>query len=92
MDYFAIAMTAIYNNVTLIPNWLLYIISGTFGSILIGLLHRSPKAPVKVKRQPNPRVVISAPVAEPSVTAAAADASPKGTKRGGGKTKKVGKK
>jgi hypothetical protein len=92
MDYFAIAMTAIYNNVTLLPNWLLYIITGAFGSVLIGLLHRSPKAPVKAKPQPNPRVVISAPAAEPSVTTATAGASSKATKRGGGRTKKDGKK
>ncbi|KIM76429.1 hypothetical protein PILCRDRAFT_12851 [Piloderma croceum F 1598] len=92
MDYFAIGMTAIYNNVTLLPNWLLYVMTGTLGSVLIGLLHRSPKVPVKVKRQPNPRVVISAPAAEPSVTTATASASSKATKRGGGKTKKDGKK
>jgi len=84
MNYFAVAMTAIYNNVTLIPNWLLYIITGTFGSVLIGLLHRSPKALVNVKRQPNPRVVISAPE---SPTRPTPGASSKNTKQRGGRTK-----
>jgi len=91
MKYFAIGMTAVYDNVTLMPNWLLYIVTGALGSVLIGLLHRSPTPPPRAYRQPNPRVVISEPVSEPSVTAPAAATSSKATKRGG-RSKKDGKK
>jgi hypothetical protein len=92
MEYIADAMATLYNITILIPNWLLYVLTGAMGSVVIGLLHRSPKTPAKAKPQPNPRVVISEPVSLPATTAATEAASPKVTKRGGAKTKKSGKK
>jgi hypothetical protein len=91
MDYFAAAMTTSYNNITLIPNWLLYIITGALGSFFIGILHRSPK--IETKPKPKPRVAASQQVSPTDVaTTTAAENSKPVTKRTGTKTKKNGKK
>jgi len=87
MDYVATAMTRVYNNVMMIPNWLLYIITGAVGSALIGFLHRSPKPP-KATLKPKPQAAVSEPVAPPSVTTATAAEGSRATKRGGSKSKK----
>jgi hypothetical protein len=84
MEYFAIVMTNTYNHVTLVPNWLLYLITGALGSVIIGLLHRSPQTPSKLTSQPKPKVVVTEPVA--------AAASPKAETKRGGTKKKNGKK
>jgi len=86
MEYLAIFMTTTYNTMVLLPKWALYIITGAFGSALIGFLHRSPMKPAQAP--PKPKVVASESVPTPS----AVTASPKATKRGGAKSKKSGKK
>jgi len=84
MEYFAIVMTNTYNHVTLLPNWLLYLITGALGSVIVGFLHRSPQTPPKLTSQPKPKVVVTEPVA--------AAASPKAETKRGGTKKKNGKK
>lgn len=86
MEYLAIVLTKSYNSVMILPKWVLYLITGALGSVIIGFLHRNPQQPAQVQPKPNPVVNETAPV--PPVP----PASPKATKRGGAKSKKTGKK
>lgn len=91
MNYFANGMTKSYNGMMTLPKWLLYVVTGAIGSLLIGLLHRNPKTPVAPKStQPKPQIVIT----EPTNDSLAAAASPKAgtTKKATVKAKKSGKK
>jgi hypothetical protein len=94
MEYFAVAMTKSYNNITMLPHWVLYIITGALGSLVIGLLHRSSNTPVKANPKLEPKAAVKEQVSPPATATATASAagSSNATKRGGTKTKKGGKK
>jgi hypothetical protein len=83
MDYLALVLTKIYNLTVYIPKWALFIVSGGIGSIIIGLLHRSPSGP-KVEKKAEP-------VAEP-VKPPASPAPGQNLKRAGTKQRKTAKK
>lgn len=51
MDIFAIYLTKVYNIVVLIPRWILYILSGVIGSVILNFLHRPKKQPAITKRE-----------------------------------------
>jgi hypothetical protein len=51
LDFFAVWLTKFYNVTLLIPRWLLVFGSGTFASLLIGFLHKSPNPPVAIQSQ-----------------------------------------
>ncbi|KAF9057814.1 hypothetical protein BJ165DRAFT_1329112, partial [Panaeolus papilionaceus] len=57
MDIFAKYLTKGYNTVMVVPRWILFIISGSTASLIIAVLHRSPKkkAPAAVKRESVPQ-------------------------------------
>lgn len=94
MEHFANAMTYSYNGMMLLPKWLLYVITGAVGSVIIGLLHRTPTPPAKKVGSvaaPAAGVGKVAAVKEVKVEGAKeAPASPK--KKGGAKGKKSGRK
>ena len=92
MEYFAVAMTKSYNNITMLPHWVLYIITGALGSLVIGLLHRSPNTPVKANPKLEPKVTVKEQVSSSATATATAAGSSNTTRRGGAKTKKGGKK
>jgi hypothetical protein len=54
MDYFALASTYYYNVISRIPKWLLLILSGSIGSILLGFFHKSSPAQPNQRRTVNP--------------------------------------
>jgi hypothetical protein len=88
MDYVGIVMTKIYNTMTMVPKWMMYIITGGIGSVLIRFMHRAPKTPPNnAAPKPKPKAALApavdVPVQPPSVTTGTAVASPKATKRGG---------
>jgi len=92
MEYLAIVLTKTYVSMISIPKWLLYIITGGIGSVLIGFMHRSSNKPTAPRAEPK---VVAAPSIEsvPISSSSAATTSPKGTaKRGGTKSKKTTKK
>jgi len=43
MDHFATVLTKIYNCAVVVPRWILLLLSGTVGSILINLMHKPGK-------------------------------------------------
>jgi len=43
MDHFATVLTKIYNCAVIVPRWILLLLSGTVGSILINLMHKPGK-------------------------------------------------
>ena len=43
MDHFAIVLTKIYNWTVVVPRWILLLLSGTVGSILVNLMHKPGK-------------------------------------------------
>jgi hypothetical protein len=88
MEYLAIFMTTTYNSMMILPKWVLYLITGALGSVIIGLLHKNPQQPAQVQPKPAPKPVIN----EPVPTLPAPTASSKTTKRGGTKSKKTVKK
>lgn len=88
MEYLAIFMATTYNGMMILPKWVLYLITGALGSVIIGLLHRNPQQPAKVQPKPTLKPVID----EPVPTLPAPTATPKATKRGGTKSKKTMKK
>ncbi|PPQ63148.1 hypothetical protein CVT24_005788 [Panaeolus cyanescens] len=67
MDIFAKYLTKAYNITILIPRWILFILSGSAASLIIAVLHRSPK-----KKAPTPgnTKVVPKPVAQPPSQAA----------------------
>jgi len=91
MEHFADAMTVTYNKVTLIPNWLLYVMTGAFGSFIISILHRnSPQTPAKPTIPPKSKAAVSSS-SQTIPTTPAASSNPD-AKRAGAKMKKSGKK
>ncbi|TDL29374.1 hypothetical protein BD410DRAFT_779774 [Rickenella mellea] len=90
-EWLAVVMTRIYDVVRPIPRWLLLIITGTLGSVLVNLLHRN-----KTQAPPEPEVqravapAVSVPAAEVPPSPSTAKAG--GAKSGGAKQRKGGKK
>ncbi|KZP07329.1 hypothetical protein FIBSPDRAFT_875573 [Athelia psychrophila] len=89
MEHFANSLAFSYNGMLLLPKWLLYVITGALGSVIISFLHRSettgPKPEVKAKTEAK----TAAAKIESAPEASAASPSPK--KKGGAK-KRQGKK
>ncbi|PBK93860.1 hypothetical protein ARMGADRAFT_1079355 [Armillaria gallica] len=52
MDFFATWMTKIYNVTVRLPRFVLLILSGTAGSLVIGLMHRNPPKQAVQKTEP----------------------------------------
>lgn len=92
MEYLAIVLTTTYVSMLSVPKWLLYLITGGIGSVLIGLMHKSGNKPAAPRVEPK---VAAAPSIEsvPVSGSSTATTSPKSTtKRGGAKSKKTTKK
>lgn len=90
MEYLAIVLTKTYVSMISIPKWLLYIITGGIGSVLIGFMHRGSK-PAAPRVEPK---VIAAPSIEsvPISGSSTVTTSKATVKRGGTKSKKTTKK
>ena len=80
-------MKFVYDWLVRIPKFVLMIITGALGSLIMRLLHREPEKP-QVKAQPTPKVQ---PKPKPA-PAEPASASPSPTKKQNTKSKKSGKK
>ena len=92
MEYLATVLTKTYVSMMSVPKWLLYLITGGLGSVLIGLMHRGSNKSAAPRVEPK---VSAAPSIEtvPISGGSAAATSPKATtKRGGTKSKKTTKK
>ncbi|KXN89503.1 hypothetical protein AN958_05665 [Leucoagaricus sp. SymC.cos] len=83
MDVFATTLTRVYNIVVLIPRWILYILTGVIGSVLINFLHRPSRKQVApkplVKREANASSTsqpVSSKLPEPSQTTPTQVSSP----------------
>ncbi|KAG7447652.1 uncharacterized protein BT62DRAFT_930677 [Guyanagaster necrorhizus] len=61
MDFFATWMTKVYNVIVRLPSFILLILSGTVGSLLIGLMHRNPPQQAVQRTEP-----VSQPVSPPA--------------------------
>ncbi|TFK55412.1 hypothetical protein OE88DRAFT_1672021 [Heliocybe sulcata] len=51
LDYLAVVLTKIYDVMVRIPRWLLVIVTGASGSVVLNLFHRKPKAPAAQQRR-----------------------------------------
>lgn len=72
MDLFAAYLTKVYNFVVLIPRWLLFILTGAIGSVIINFLHRPSKkqaaGKVPIKREPAPTSGAQTSTSKPGVS------------------------
>jgi len=82
MELLALVLTKIYNVTVKIPRWLLFVISGGIGSVIIGLLHRNPAK--ATAQTPSPVVDVVEPPSSPTPA--------QNTKRAGTRQRKAGKK
>ncbi|TFK72000.1 hypothetical protein BDN72DRAFT_816596 [Pluteus cervinus] len=89
LAYLAIALTKIYNVFVLVPRWMLFLFSGTLGSFIIGLLHRTPKEAKAAPAEGN--IDASSPQAVEGKTAAKPAAQPTATTTARGSTPQPGK-
>lgn len=87
LHYFALWLRKGYDYIAPIPKFLLMIISGGLGSLVMGLLHRQPKKKEEPKVQKKTVAVSEKPAETSSATA-----SPASAKKNAGKGKKNGKK
>jgi hypothetical protein len=87
LDFFAIWLTKFYNAVTLIPRWLLVFVSGTVGSLLISILHKTPKRPAATQSQSKSTPTTSLNPADTNTNAPQSD-SESTAKRAGAKQRK----
>jgi hypothetical protein len=53
MEWQAIFMTKCYNTIRVIPRWMLYMLTGVLGSLIMNLVHRGGK-PKPTKAEPTP--------------------------------------
>lgn len=80
MDLFATCLTNIYNFAVVIPRWLLLVITGGIGSVLLNFLHRpskkraAPNAPVKREATPAPAPAPQTTLEKPTTPAPAVKA------------------
>ncbi|KAJ3555875.1 hypothetical protein NM688_g2336 [Phlebia brevispora] len=88
LHYFALGMKYSYDTIVRVPKFILMIITGALGSLILRLLHSQPSKPAESK--PKQPVAKPAAVAEASSTPAPTPASP--AKKSGAKGKKTGKK
>lgn len=51
MDYFAAGMTKLYEIMTLLPRWAMFLISGSLASVIINYFHKSSAAATPARRQ-----------------------------------------
>lgn len=65
LDLFATYLAKIYNFVVVIPRWVLFILTGAIGSIIINFLHR-PSKKQPVRNAPAKREVATTPGAQPA--------------------------
>lgn len=95
MEHFANTLAFSYNGMMLIPKWLLYVITGAFGSFIISFLHRSDAPTPKPRSKPEAKAEAKPAAAKieaaPEASEAAASPSPSPKKKGGAK-KRQGKK
>ncbi|KAK0243281.1 hypothetical protein EDD85DRAFT_947424 [Armillaria nabsnona] len=79
MDFFATWMTKIYNVTVRLPRFVLLILSGTAGSLVIGLLHRNPPKQAVQKTEPAPQP--ASPATSGTSTATVSSGSKPATKQ-----------
>ena len=53
MEWQAIILTKVYNVISVMPRWALYVLSGVLGSFIMNLVHRGGK-PDSAKTEPVP--------------------------------------
>ncbi|KAK0207008.1 hypothetical protein DFS33DRAFT_1318408 [Desarmillaria ectypa] len=75
MDFFATWMSKIYNVTVRLPRFILLILSGTAGSIVIGLMHRNPPKQAVQKTEPASQPA-SAPISGTSTATASRGSKP----------------
>jgi hypothetical protein len=69
MEWQAIFMTKYYNTIGVLPRWVLYILTGVLGSLIMNLFHRGGK-PKPTKTEPAP------PSGSKAIAPATSDATP----------------
>ncbi|PSR77290.1 hypothetical protein PHLCEN_2v7983 [Hermanssonia centrifuga] len=84
IHYFALGMKKMYDTIVRIPRFLLMVITGALGSLVMKLMHRPPPETAN-KPEPEPK-----PLPVKAIAPATPSTSP--TKKGSGKTKKNGRK
>jgi len=81
MEYFALVLSKYHSGVSRIPKWLLLMLSGSAGSILLGLFHKNPPVQAQPRAAPAPPIAPSvAPTTTPKPQASPAPSKPKGGK------------
>lgn len=88
MHYLAQGMRTAYDFTSRVPKFVLMIMTGALGSLIMRLLHRPPKAKPATAAKPKPKAAV-APAPTASTTP---PGSPTAKKSGNGKGKKNGKK
>ncbi|KAI0691380.1 hypothetical protein BC835DRAFT_1547400 [Cytidiella melzeri] len=88
LHYFALGLRKLYDLIVPIPKFLLMIISGALGSLVMGLLHNSSKK----KEEPKTKQKRTTAVAEKPAAPTPTTSSPASPKKGSGKAKKGSKK
>ena len=98
MDYFATALTKIYDVTVMVPRWLLLLISGSLASAIVNLMHNSPSLWSKSTPKPKPGTEGKAkpPTSENPLPSESSKpevkASGSGTSKSGASKRKGGKK
>ena len=72
MDFLAVWLTKFYNLTVAVPKWMLLLISGSVGSLIVGFLHRpSKKDKEAIKVAAEAKAKAAAKAAEKAVNAVA---------------------
>lgn len=87
MDWLAIALTKFYNVTVVVPRWLLIVITGSIGSVLVNLLHSGKKTPQK-DAAPSAKSVTAAETSSSPSTTSVPSSSTTTTKAGSAKQRK----
>ena len=87
LDYLAIVLTKVYNVTVVIPRWVLILITGSIGSLLVNLMHSSRGlfSSSKPKSEPDEAPTTSnaeAPIGESSSVVSPAKSGPSRRKAG----------
>lgn len=91
MEHFANSLAFSYNGMLLVPKWLLYVITGALGSMIISLLHRGETGQTPAAAKPASPKKMKAKVEEVKAEASSssvgsnANGSPSPKKKGGAK-------
>ena len=85
MHYFALGQRTVYDYMVRVPKFLLMIITGALGSVVMRLMHRAPAEKPKPAVKPQPAVAPAAPAPATTATPAGSPAKKTPSKKKGGK-------